>query len=126
MARPSAIVMDPGAERRAMIALVAVFALVVQALIPSLASAAPLSLDGKIPLCAAHGSADLPLGDFAPDPPCDHCVCIAPGVIPPSAAVTPVAYARAAPTAFVRPSLRVPPARAPPRPPGQGPPRPTA
>lgn len=127
MARPQPIAADPGAERRAMIALVAVFALLVQALLPSLVHASPLTVDGKIPLCAADASGDLPLGDLAPEPPCDHCVVAAVHALAPAPdAATPVAYSMSLARFRPPPALRLPPARAPPRPPGQGPPSPIA
>jgi len=132
--RPSKPALEPTisarAERRAMIALLAVFALLVQALIPSLAMAGPLPMAGKgVAVCTDHGLMAQAPGDPAPAkgqaaPPCDHCVC------PPVAALT--AQLQFA-TAIVRIAVRteppaiadvrlLPPARAPPRPPGQGPP----
>lgn len=117
------------AERRAMIALVAVFALLVQALVPSLAGAAPIGPDVTA-ICTSHGLQVVPTGDAPPDPGgghCDKCVC------PPTAAPPPAPLA----AGLVRlalvlddrpadPTAAPPPARAPPRPFGQGPPAPNA
>lgn len=112
-----------------MIALVAVFALLVQALIPGLASAAPSVRDPAMVICTGHGVQPAPAGDSAPAKgspagACQHCVC------PPTAAALPaqigvaIGYARIAiraEHAATIADLR-PPARAPPRPFGQGPP----
>ncbi len=110
-----------------MIALVAVFALLVQALIPAIASAAPASSGDQV-ICTSHGLMSVTLDDTAPaggadSAPCDHCVC------PPVAAAPPVSLAPAVAIAYARaaePGVDdrdlPPPARAPPRPPGQGPP----
>jgi hypothetical protein len=114
------------AERRAMIALVALFALLVQMLAPSLAAAAPAP--GEQVICTDHGLQTIRTGDTGPakDAPghaCDHCVC--PPVAATLAAVIQpvvfVAFAREARPEAVSTDLP-PPARAPPRPPGQGPP----
>ena len=119
--------MTPGAERRAMIALVAVFALMVQALIPAMANAAPVRAGEQV-ICTDHGLQTVSLDEKAPAKSqaashCGHCVC------PPVAAQPPAILE---PTAFVAYALELrpeaasadlpPPARAPPRPPGQGPP----
>ena len=117
------------AERRAMIALVAVFALLVQVLIPGLAAAAPSARDPGMVICTGHGVAPTPTGDTAPAKEltggaCGHCVC------PPAAAgltpqiATAFLYARIAIQArhTTTSADRRPPARAPPRPLGQGPP----
>jgi hypothetical protein len=121
---------DARAERRAMLAVVAVFALLFQALVPSLAAA---SADlGATPICRplAAGSAQGGAGDpQAPDPGhhCQHCVCPATaGEPPPVQSHARVTYATALPPAPLHPFVEPPPARAPPRPPGQGPPPPNA
>lgn len=110
------------AERRAMIALVAVFVLLVQMLAPAFAVAGPV-MDGAI--CTSMGL-QATAGDDAPSPPdhdCKACVCpVLSGDPPRTARVVRVAYAAmAAPLAEI-PRDEPPPARAPPRPPGQGPP----
>ena len=114
------------ADRRGMIALCAVFALLVQILAPGLASAGPALPDGSMLICAdggQNGLAGAPIPPGGNDHPCDHCVC------PPSMAPPPtplqagrVAYVVAAAAPRPRIRYRIPPARAPPRPPGQGPP----
>lgn len=129
MDRHSNQAMTARAERRAMIALVAVFALLVQALIPSLANAGTGPGEG-LAICTQAGLAPAPDGG-APAPPqghdCQHCVCpAATAAPPPLASIRPVAYAQApAPVADTPAGVR-PLIRAPPRPPGQGPPAPNA
>lgn len=112
-----------------MIALFAVFALLVQALIPSLANAAP-GPGGPAAICTEMGLATV--GDAAPGQPapshsCQHCVCPALAETPaPIVQILPVAYVvAAAPVADTPRGVRPLP-RAPPRPPGQGPPLPNA
>ena len=107
-----------------MIALVAVFALLVQALMPAFAAAGPMPA-GATTICTEMGLQAQP-GDGAPpavDHACKHCLCPAPANGPPtSVSVVRVAYAVAtAPGIELRRTLP-PPARAPPCPPGQGPP----
>jgi hypothetical protein len=111
-----------------MIALAAVFALLVQALAPAFAVAAPGFGGGVI--CTSMGAQPAPDdGGGAPpaDHACKHCVCPSPTNDPPRvAAMVRVAYVEA-PAPFVETARgRVPQARAPPRPPGQGPPPPNA
>ena len=112
------------AERRAMIALVAVFTLLVQTLMPAFAAAGPMP-DGGGVICTTMGLQTAP-SDSAPpavDHSCKHCVCPAPAAETPTPAlVARVAYVEG--PALVAPTPRgfVPQARAPPRPPGQGPP----
>ncbi len=115
------------AERRAMIALVAMFTLLVQMLAPTLAVAA--SGPGEQVVCTSHGLQTIEAGDDTPAKPapthvCDHCVC-PPVAATPAAMIQPavfVAFAReVAPPEALSADLP-PPARAPPRPPGQGPP----
>jgi hypothetical protein len=113
------------AERRAMIALVAVFALLVQALIPAFAMAAPAA-GGEMLICTQMGLQTAPGDTGAPaaaDHSCKHCLCPAPVAdSPPVASVQRIAYAGAEAPIAPRPHRLIPPARAPPRPPGQGPP----
>lgn len=127
------------AERRAMIALMAAFALLVQALVatPAMAMAmgGPAKAHGPlgeaVAICTDHG-----LQTITPDggPPadeaggsCGHCVC------PATVALAPPAPTDAAPRiphvetrAPKLPTALPPPARGPPRPYGQGPPAPNA
>ena len=112
-----------------MLAVVAVFALLFQALIPSLAaaSAAPDAAQICRPLAAAgapNGTGD----PQAPDPGhhhCQHCVCPATAATPPPVlSLSRVAYPTALPPHPLDPRVQRPPSRAPPRPPGQGPPIP--
>jgi hypothetical protein len=124
--QPAIRPMSARAERRAMLALVTVFALLVQALIPTLASATPLASDGVM-ICTEHGLQAATDG-LAPDAPpaghtCQHCVCPA-LITPPSpiATMQAVAYVVAVRSVADTPRGVRPLARAPPRPPGQGPP----
>lgn len=115
-------------ERRAMIAIVAIFALLVQAMLPSFATAAPRQA-ADMPICTEKGLQTAPTDPGLPstDHVCKHCVCPVPAAdsapvisLPPAACA--VQLVAAQPPADVG----VPPARAPPRPPGQGPPLPNA
>lgn len=110
-----------------MIALVAVFALLAQALAPGFAVAGS-SPDGGDVICTTMGL-QAP-GDSAPpsvDHACKHCVCPAPADLPPAAATAArVAYAAIASPATAANRALPPPARGPPRPHGQGPPVPNA
>lgn len=114
------------AERRAMIALVTVFALLIQALIPNLAAASPGPFDGQL-ICTQMGlgaASDQPGGAPQTGHACQHCVCPAPAAEP-TPLVVAVAQVRYAATVAPRVQPRrtlSPPTRAPPRPPGQGPP----
>jgi len=126
---PTRSAVNAGAERRAIVALFAVFALFVQALIPNLANAAT-GPGGATAICTEMGLATV--GDGAPAQPapahgCQHCVCPALAETPaPIIQDLPVAYAvAAAPVADTPRGVRPLP-RAPPRPPGQGPPAPNA
>jgi hypothetical protein len=111
-----------------MIALVAVFTLLVQALVPAFATAGPMP-DGATLICTDMGLQAAPSDSTPPaiEHACKHCLCPAPASEPPATArVARIAYAVA-----TRPAIDVrrtipPPARAPPRPPGQGPPAPDA
>lgn len=112
-------------ERRAMIALVAVFALLVQALVPAFAMAAPAAA-GEMLICTQMGLQTAP-GDTGAPPAanhgCKHCLCPAPvSDPPPVVSVQRIAYAVAEAPIAPRAHRLIPPARAPPRPPGQGPP----
>jgi hypothetical protein len=118
--------MSARAERRAIVALLTVFALLVQALIPSLALAASPAR-GDMLICTERGLEGAPAGAI-PDQPsadhvCQHCIC--PGIAStptPHATVQTVSYiVRETPVAATPRGVR-PQARAPPRPPGQGPP----
>jgi hypothetical protein len=120
------------AERRAIAALVAVFALLVQALIPSLAMAAasPAFDHGVICADAGHGGFVRNDGSGAPAPHqgagCDHCVCPTAAAPPSTLAevAVPVRYAFAATTGL--PARQGPtPGRglAAPPPPSRGPPQ---
>lgn len=118
--------MSARAERRAILALLTVFALLVQAWIPSLAMAAPASAADMV-LCTQQGLQTAPTnpdpGQTAPSHACQHCVC--PALVsapPPIVSVLAVAYVVAeAPVSDTPVGVRPQP-RAPPRPPGQGPP----
>ena len=109
-----------------MIALVVVFALLIQALVPALANAAPAG-PGEQVICTGHGLGTILTSDIpakgTPSGPCDHCVCPPLASAPPvlAFAVARLSYAREAVPEAIRGDMR-PPARAPPRPPGQGPP----
>ena len=114
------------AERRAVVALLTAFALLVQALIPTLASAAPMS-PGEMTLCTLDGVQSAPGGPI-PDPSstdhsCQHGLCPAIATTPPPVvSLRHVVYVLTeAPVADTPRGFR-PQARAPPRPPGQGPP----
>jgi hypothetical protein len=82
--------MSARAERRAIAALFAVFALLVQALIPSIVLAASSGRDADI-ICVstgvqfAHGGTRAPQ-HHAPVGGCDHCVCPVAAAAAPSAA----------------------------------------
>jgi hypothetical protein len=125
-------IMSVEAERRAIVALFAIFALLVQALIPSFAVAAARADDGAMMICTNHGLQTAPVDDGAPAQPapghpCEHCVCPAAVAPPPAISIVGAvryAYAHAAPPP-ARERL-TPPARGPPPPPGQGPPPPYA
>ena len=96
-----------------MIALAAIFVLLVQALAPAFAVAGPTP-DGAGVICTDMGVQRAPNDPAAPavDHACKHCVC----------PVTRVAYVVAQTPAAAISRTLPPPARGPPRPPGQGPP----
>jgi hypothetical protein len=119
-------------DRRALAALLAVFALMVQALIPGAAMAGRLDPAGTTIICTATGTEALAPDGRPASPhkpgfggmPCQDCLAAAMAIVAPAPAPTiqPVAYAVArVEHAPVRSAL-APRARAPPRPPGQGPP----
>lgn len=120
---PTNRAMTDRAERRAMVGLLAVFALLVQALIPAFATAAPASA-AEMLICTEVGLQTAPDGAPTPtDHSCKHCLCPAPVSDPsPAATLHRVAYAARSPAPAPAPHRLIPPARAPPRPPGQGPP----
>lgn len=115
-------------DRKAIIALFVMFALMVQALIPTMAMAA--QADGRITVCtaggtetfAAHGKSDAPAPHHGA--PCQDCLAAAlvAAEPPPVLHVQPVAYAVTRVEHAPAKRLIAPRARAPPRPPGQGPP----
>jgi len=115
-------------DRRALCALFAVFALMVQALIPAAAMARPGSEAAQV-ICTATGTAALTThGQPSPGKafggmPCQDCLAAAMAcVTTPELAVQPVAYEVARVEHAAAAPLLEPRARAPPRPPGQGPP----
>jgi len=119
-------------DRRAIAALLAVFALLVQALIPTAALAARPDAAGATIICTATGTETLGADGKPASPhkrdfggmPCQDCLAAALAVVTPAPAPTvqPVAYAIARVEHAPVRSLLAPRARAPPRPPGQGPP----
>lgn len=118
----------PAHDRRALAALFAVFALMVQAMIPAAAMASPAP-SGPFTVCTAAGTETLTSHD-QPAPhkgfagmPCQNCLAAAMAmVVTPGLAVRPVAYAAERIEHAPIVALLAPRARAPPRPPGQGPP----
>lgn len=107
-----------------MIALLAVFVLLVQALGPAFAAAPPMRDDGTT-ICTTMGLRAVPDDPGAPpvDHACKHCLCPAPAAAPPVVSSTGrVAYALAEAPTPAPSRTRLPPPRGPPRPPGQGPP----
>lgn len=128
MPQPSAAKHD----RRAIAALVAVFALMVQALIPAAAMAGQPGPTGALTICTADGAHELAPGDAPAAPrhkgfggmPCQDCLAAAMAAVAanPIVAIEPVSYVVG--RVEHAPTVRqlAPRARAPPRPPGQGPP----
>jgi hypothetical protein len=119
--------MSANAEHRALIALVALFAVLVQALFPSIAHAARADPGAQV-ICTGHGLQTIPTGEAVPTKqtpagPCEHCVCPPVATPPPALAVGVAApgYSRHAAVETIPRDLPAP-ARARPRPPGQGPP----
>nr|MEA2797082.1 hypothetical protein [Phenylobacterium sp.] len=119
----------PTHDRRAIAALFAVLALLVQALIPAAAMARPDASGARV-ICTATGTQTIgPDGKLqAPHKgfggmPCQDCLAVAmAAVVTPELAVQPVAYAAERVEHAPVTSRLEPRARAPPRPPGQGPP----
>jgi hypothetical protein len=116
------------AERRAIIALLAIFALLVQAFMP-MAAVASTGIPGDT-ICVAHGVQAAP-GDQVPAKgtpahPCEHACCPASvSATPPGATQLPeaIAYGVSAPSLEPRPSPTPGRGLAAPPPPSQGPPR---
>jgi hypothetical protein len=118
-----------GRDRRALAVLMAVFALMVQALVPAAAMAAAPGPSGMMVICTGTGVATV--SDQAPPSkpkgfagmPCQDCLAAALAVTQlPALAIQPVIYAVARIERAPAERLIEPRARAPPRPPGQGPP----
>lgn len=117
-------------ERGTLAALVAVFALVVQAMLPAAAMASSAGSDDFGVICTSSGAATISSPGPAQNPakgfagmPCQDCLAAALAVIStPELAVRPVAYTVALVQHQAADQRLAPRARAPPRPPGQGPP----
>lgn len=117
-------------DRRAIAALFAVFALLVQSLFPAAAMASAQGSDAASIFCtstgihtlAADGKTQAPHKGFA-GMPCQDCLAISiAAVVTAPVMVEPVAYAIERVEHVPVRSVFAPRARAPPRPPGQGPP----
>ena len=115
---------------RAVAALVAIFARLIQALVPAAAMAASSDPRTGLIVCAA-GGAQAVSSSAAPASgrksfggmPCQDCLAAAMAFVEtPALAVLPVAYVTARVEHAAAAPLLEPRARAPPRPPGQGPP----
>jgi hypothetical protein len=117
-------------ERKAIAALFVVFALMVQALIPTHAMAANDA--GGVTICTATGTHSFAASDRPDSPaqhhgaPCQDCLAaaVAAAPPPPALAIQAVAYAIARVEHVTPGAIVAPRARAPPRPLGQGPPNP--
>jgi hypothetical protein len=119
-----------GRDRGALAVLVAVFALLVQALVPAAAMAAATpDASSLMVICTGTGVATV--SDQGPPSkpkgfagmPCQDCLAAALAVVQtPELAVQPVSYTIARIERVPAERLIEPRARAPPRPPGQGPP----
>lgn len=115
-------------ERSAIAALFVMFALLVQALIPTHVMAA--GVGGGITICTAAGTETLAADGKTEAPvsqhggPCQDCLAAAHVATapPPTLAIQPVAYVIASIEHIETEDTIAPRARAPPRPPGQGPP----
>lgn len=109
--------------------LLALFALLVQALLPAAAAAAQAGRGEQIQICTDQGMQTItvdaegqPAKGFA-GMPCQDCLAVSVvAVAPPQVDVQPVAYVVAPVTHEIATAAPQPRARAPPRPPGQGPP----
>jgi hypothetical protein len=115
-------------ERTAIVALFAVFALLVQALIPAAALAGPRLVPGDL-ICdggrvhSASGAATPASHKTMGGMPCQDCLAAAMAAIaPPAPQVARVAYETAVVEHVAAAPRLTPRARGPPRPPGQGPP----
>jgi hypothetical protein len=114
-------------EKRAIVALFAVFALLAQALVPAAAMAGPQLVAGDLICDGGRVRADgtgAPAGHHRAigGMPCQDCLAAAWAALPPTPDLQPVAYATARVehvAAVAPPAAR---ARGPPRPFGQGPP----
>ncbi len=109
-------------------ALLAVFALLIQAFVPAAAMAASTG-DGSLVICTQTGTATIAVDGHAPKPkgfagmPCQDCLAAALAVTQtPELEILPVVYAAVEIEHAPVRRLIAPRARAPPRPPGQGPP----
>ncbi|MCE3290767.1 MAG: hypothetical protein K0R83_2779 [Caulobacter sp.] len=117
-----------GAHPLGLPAILAVLALLMQALAPGLAMAQPGGGTRTMVLCTSAGEQTVTLpDDSAPRPlmshSCHDCVMAAvTTVAPPSAETFPVRYAAVVRHERAAAPLAAPPARPPPRPPSQGPP----
>lgn len=119
--------LTPRAERRAIVALFAIFALLVQALLPMAAAASPLIAGNMI--CSSHGvqqaPADSAPGKSAPMRGCEHCACpVAFAAAPPAGAdiARPVRFPAPAPQPVLAQGQAPGRGLAAPPPPSQGPP----
>lgn len=121
---PNCREMAARAERRAMIALIAVFVLVAQALAPA-AMASPLAyVDGGV-ICVSQPAGDHgePAAPAQAAGHCQHCVCpVGPALAAPAAQGPTWTHPFAILSRAIPRQAAPPPARPPPRPPGQGPP----
>lgn len=109
--------------------LVAVFALLAQALVPAAALAAQATGVTYVELCTSQGAQTIAL-DKTGQPksgfaglPCQDCLAAATAVVvTPELTIVPTAYVVAVVRHATAADTPAPRARAPPRPPGQGPP----
>jgi hypothetical protein len=113
------------------IALLAMLALLVQALIPAAAMAYEAGTGQSIVICTVDGARTVTVDGQQPTPrkgfaglPCAQCVAASLAVTdtPETPVSAPVLYAERVETAPPMARRGMAPARAPPRPPGQGPP----
>ena len=116
-------------ERRTLAVLVAVFALMVQALVPVAAMAAAPDPSAGMVICTGAGVTTMSDPGQPSKPkgfagmPCQDCLAAALAITQlPALAIQPVIYAAARIERSPAERLIEPRARAPPRPPGQGPP----
>jgi len=116
-------------DRRAVALFMAVFALLVQALVPAAAMAATPNTPDAMVICTGTGVTTVADRTTPSKPkgfagmPCQDCLAAALAVTQtPALAIVPVIYATARIDRPAVERLVEPRARAPPRPPGQGPP----